>query len=59
MARLDKLTVKAREALQQAQELAGARSQQAAHFLAQNGHKTRNMTGGMLAWKSLGLPTET
>jgi ATP-dependent Clp protease ATP-binding subunit ClpB len=28
MARLDKLTVKAREALQQAQELAGARSQQ-------------------------------
>jgi rhodanese-related sulfurtransferase len=35
----------------------GMRSQQAADFLAKNGFKVRNLTGGMMAWKGAGLPT--
>jgi len=36
----------------------GMRAGKAADFLAQNGYRTRVMTGGMLAWNEAKLPIE-
>lgn len=60
---LSELSARFEDDLPQGREIvaqcrSGKRSAQATHFLRAQGYDVVNMTGGILAWKAEGLPTD-